>query len=307
MEQVLVCDVGKSTCTAALVSVGGRRRTSVGAGCRALADSGGIQAAFSAITATAEGLDVTEIDLVAAGVAGFASAGDRTALLADLLRSHFGVALMLTDDVTAWHAGALAGRPGVVVAAGTGAVALAVAADGRLRQADGWGYLLGDEGGGYWLGRQGLMSALRASDGRGGSEALRRRAIARYGALEDLPGRLHEEPVRAIASFSRDVADASREGDEDATQIWRRAGHALAETAAAAGKRAGLADPDVALTGGLAAVGDLLLGPFTDRLGTLCAGARVVSAEGDVLDGVYRLATTGGGLHAVRVRVWPGP
>ena len=307
MAHVLTFDVGKSTCAAALITAGDRGGMSRGAGCRAIADPGGVEAVFAAITTTADGLDMTGVDMVAGAVAGVASAADRATRLAELLRRHYGVALMLTDDVTAWHAGALAGRPGVVVAAGTGAVALAISATGQVCQADGLGYLLGDEGGGYWVGRQGLMSALRANDGRSGSEELRRRAIARYGRLGDLPGRLGGEPVRAIASFSRDVADASREGDEEATQIWRRAGHALAETAAAAAKRARLADPDVALTGGLWGAGELLVRPFTGRLATLCAGAQVIAADADALAGLYRLATTGGGLHVSRIRRWPAP
>lgn len=45
---------------------------------------------------------------------------------------------------------------GVGVIAGTGSVAFANDVDGRLNVRGGWGYLLGDEGSGYWLGRAGI-------------------------------------------------------------------------------------------------------------------------------------------------------
>ena len=63
--------------------------------------------------------------------------------------------------------GGLAGREGVAVLAGTGSIALARSADGREARSGGWGYLLGDEGGAYWLGRQAITAYLRWLEGRG--------------------------------------------------------------------------------------------------------------------------------------------
>jgi N-acetylglucosamine kinase-like BadF-type ATPase len=48
----------------------------------------------------------------------------------------------------------------VAVLAGTGSISLARAADGRAGRAGGWGYLLGDEGGGFWLGREAIAALL---------------------------------------------------------------------------------------------------------------------------------------------------
>ena len=64
---------------------------------------------------------------------------------------------------------------------GTGVVALAVGADGALRTADGWGPLLGDEGGGAWIATTGLRAALRALEGRGPATELADAARARFG------------------------------------------------------------------------------------------------------------------------------
>src|SRR5258706_8049587 len=75
------------------------------------------------------------------------------------------------DMVTAL-AGASLTRPGVVVIAGTGSIAYGRREDGRDARAGGWGYLMGDEGSGYAIGRAALQAAAHAADGRGASTRL---------------------------------------------------------------------------------------------------------------------------------------
>ena len=58
-------------------------------------------------------------------------------------------------------------EPGVVLIAGTGSIAYGVNHDGFAARAGGWGYVLGDEGSGYWIGRQALAAVVREADGRG--------------------------------------------------------------------------------------------------------------------------------------------
>jgi N-acetylglucosamine kinase-like BadF-type ATPase len=147
-----------------------------------------------------------------------------------------------------------------------------------VARAGGGGVLLGDDGGGYWIGRRGLALALRARDGRGGSAALLARAEARLGrnlvsAVYDAP-----DPVAVIAAFASDVSDAARDGDEAARSIWADAGRELARTAAAARDRIGIAGP-VSYAGGLFEAGELLLEPFRAGIGDVRAPL------GDALDG----------------------
>ena len=59
---------------------------------------------------------------------------------------------------------------GIAVIAGTGSVAWGVNASGREARAGGWGYLLGDEGSGYWLGREAVRHVLREAQDRGASD-----------------------------------------------------------------------------------------------------------------------------------------
>lgn len=73
---------------------------------------------------------------------------------------------VLDNDGVTQLLGAHGGGPGIVVAAGTGSVAAARYAGGRTAQAGGWGFPVGDEGSGAWLGLRSMQHAHAALDGR---------------------------------------------------------------------------------------------------------------------------------------------
>ena len=116
---------------------------------------------------------VTEAGAAAAGfgLAGLRSDEHARELTAELAR-RTGARVVVGDDTDAALAGAFAGRPGVVVIAGTGSGAAGRDAAGRTVRVGGHGFLLGDEGGGYWIGREAVRAALRAADGTGPPTAL---------------------------------------------------------------------------------------------------------------------------------------
>ena len=74
--------------------------------------------------------------------------------------------VVVNDALVALVAGA-GEQAGVVVVAGTGSIAYGHDAEGRAARAGGWGYLLGDEGGGFWIGRAALSAVVRQFDQRG--------------------------------------------------------------------------------------------------------------------------------------------
>lgn len=235
---------------------------------------------------------VTRIDTVVVGAAGLATLGD--ALRAELpgaLARELGVrtVALVADAVTA-YVGALGPRAGAVVAAGTGLIAVGTDL-ARWRRADGWGHLLGDCGGGAWIGRAGLEAALRAHDGReDGSAPLLARAEERFGPAAGLPAQVYPRPDRpaVLASFAPEVA-ACAATDPVAAEILGAAARHLADSAAAVCPSAG--EPLVAVTGGLTRLGDPLLVPLGDELAKRLPQARWTAAEGDPLDGSVRVAT----------------
>lgn len=296
---VLTFDVGKTGCRAARWADGVRTQEATGDGPVGLASADGAAAALRAMTALGPRLRddaaAGEPDVVVAGLAGLLSAPARAAELLDGLAGAFpGARVVVTSDAITSHAGALSGRPGVVLAAGTGTSAVGLGPDGSVHLVDGWGYLLGDAGSGYAVGRAGIDAALRAHDGRGGSADLLARLEARWGAPGEVPRLVHgaDNPARVVAAFARDVFDAARVGDPDARRICAHAAAELADSTTAAAERAGLGDaPVVATTGGLLHAGPVLAAPFDRALAERLPGARRQEADADALAGAHLLAT----------------
>ncbi|MFD7919368.1 N-acetylglucosamine kinase [Streptomyces sp. NPDC059740] len=231
---------------------------------------------------------------VCVGAAGMATLGEELReRLPSALAAEFGVrrVALAADAVTA-YAGALGQQPGAVVAAGTGLIAMGtdLSPAGGWRRADGWGHLLGDCGGGAWIGRAGLEAALREHDGRqGGSGALLERLTARFGAPAALPALLYPRTDRPalLASFAPDVA-ACAAGDPVAADILERAAAEIADAMAAV-------CPDVpgariAVTGGLLRLGAPLTEPLHAALDKRLPRARETGAVGDPLHGALVVA-----------------
>lgn len=100
---------------------------------------------------------------VALGLSGAHVRSRRDAFLASA--PAFGHITLLDDGSTTLH-GALRGAPGAVIAAGTGSIGEALWPDGRRITVGGWGFCIGDEGSGAWLGLRAMRIAHRVQDGR---------------------------------------------------------------------------------------------------------------------------------------------
>src|SRR3954471_8363414 len=88
--------------------------------------------------------------------------------------------LIVNDALVALEAGAPQ-QPGIVVISGTGSIAYGRNARGEAARAGGWGYVLGDEGSGYWIGRAALRAVLRESDRRGPTTVLTELVLKHFG------------------------------------------------------------------------------------------------------------------------------
>lgn len=95
--------------------------------------------------------------------------------------------LVLDTDAHTMLLGAHGGNPGAMVAAGTGSVGEALHPGGRRFQVSGWGFPVGDEGSGAWLGLRAMSLAQQALDQRGALGPLAQQILERCGASrEDL-------------------------------------------------------------------------------------------------------------------------
>ena len=216
------------------------------------------------------------------------------------------------DDAVTSHAGALSLGWGVSLIAGTGVACLVTSERGEPRIVGGHGYLLGDEGGAFWIGREGLRAALRDSEGRAPSTALGELATRRFGALDSLPVRLHDDArsIDAIARFATDVLSAAA-SDDAAGRIVTEAAEELHGVIGAAARMAGAAVADERVPVGLG--GRLLTEPtpLRDALDARLAEDPTIearTADATPLDGAMLLGMQPEpGTYAPLVHTWrPG-
>jgi N-acetylglucosamine kinase-like BadF-type ATPase len=158
---------------------------------------------------------------------------DKAALLAELIDAE---RLVVTHDAKIAWAGATEGEPGVVVIAGTGSIAYGENAQGESARAGGWGYIYGDEGGGFDIARQALRATLREYEGWGPRTALTPALMELTGAVNanDALHRLYtaEWPRPRVAELAITVDRIASEGDPVAADILRSAAQQLAMLAA---------------------------------------------------------------------------
>lgn len=234
-------------------------------------------------------------DVLAIGSSGLVPGMTAAGLAALLPAGRIGEVRLAHDSITSYLA-ALGDRPGVVVAAGTGVVTLAVG-EHDVARVDGWGYLLGDAGSGYWIGRAALDAVLRAHDGRGPATSLTVPATEAFDDLETAYVELQADELKVsrIAAWARTVAEHAEAGDEVARRISRDAGRELALSAVAGLRRVG---QDVSERPAVSAVGKVFHSPwvaraFAEVIAEALPAAELVTASGEGIDGAARLAGLG--------------
>lgn len=230
-----------------------------------------IQAALRAALMEA-GIDPGEVAAVGLGIAGAAAAHSEAWLrqvTADAL-PHAKIAP--SSDYEIALVGAHGERCGALVLAGTGSLAYGVSRAGESFLAGGWGYLLGDEGSGYWLGAQALRAAARMSDGRGPATALLEKmlgALNLESARDLIPWLYQHAPPRAreLAALAPLVMACADSGDPTGVEILDHGAHELALAARAVIRRLGLETGNIAFAGSLLTQPNALSLRLCDLLG----------------------------------------
>ncbi|HDJ89335.1 MAG TPA: hypothetical protein ENG40_01405 [Thermoprotei archaeon] len=161
--------------------------------------------------------------------------------------------------------GAHAGRPGIIIIAGTGSVAAGINRNRRYVRVGGWGYLLGDEGSAFTLGRRGLIAVLREYDGRGISTKITEKIFSKLGIndYEDIILKIYgaKEVVGRIASLAPCVTEAAAEGDSIANEIISSEMENVGELIYTVAKRLEMLGEEIpiAIIGGVFRAGEIVI------------------------------------------------
>lgn len=191
--------------------------------------TGRLNAAISAALETAQAApaDITSLGMGLAGVDRPAEAQRLTSWLGETYPALQG-RWVGNDALPALRQGA--GRlAGIIVIAGTGSICTGVTEDGRIIRSGGWGGSLGDEGSGFWIGRNALEAACQMADGRRPRTALLDEVLAAlklHEPTEMIPwvqALDADQFKRRVATIAPVVFRLAAAGDSGARRIFRLA------------------------------------------------------------------------------------
>ena len=205
-------------------------------------------------------------------------------------------ALAVPDVAIALHA-VTEKLPGVIVISGTGAMGYGEDAEGKEYRASGWGYLLGDEGSGYHIGRKGLQAATQAFDGRGPQTRLVEYACESFkvGDLRDILDIIYggDWSPDVMGDFTPYVVKAADADDEVSRKILQDAGESLAMVAVSILRQMDALDNTipVGLVGGVFAhAGPILHKGFSEALQSRAPKAITILSQHSPILGALVLA-----------------
>jgi N-acetylglucosamine kinase-like BadF-type ATPase len=222
---------------------------------------------------------------VALGIAGADRPQDEAVLRGILRRIGFRDRVVVTNDARIAFVAGSERRVGLALVCGTGSIAWGRNRAGEVARSGGWGWHLGDEGSGFWIGERAIREVLRAADGRGPATSLDR-ALSEHFEIARPEQILYaiydrEFPRTRVAKFASLVEQAALAGDGVAKAILADAAGELVRAAASVRDRLRLEEEpyDVVLSGGTFAAVPTLEREVGRRLATANAHVRKLTEE----------------------------
>jgi N-acetylmuramic acid 6-phosphate etherase len=235
-----------------------------------------------------------EADRIGVFLAGCATEEDRAVLL-KLARPVWPKAkIVVGSDRDSGMAACLRDRDGIAVNAGTGS-SVTGRSGSRSEKAGGWGHILGDAGGAYFVSVRALRSILRQYDLNRGEREFAANILRALGLnnFDELVRWAQTADKMEIASLAPVVFEAARKSDEAARQIIAAGVSALVDFTTAVSMRLQLETPEVRLMGGLFENQKFYAVAFAKALSEKIAGAKVALCESAPEVGAAWLAADG--------------
>src|SRR5438128_1614773 len=177
----------------------------------------GVEKVLHEVMETAIGDRAITPAAICLGIAGVDREDEARTVRAIMRRIGYKSRTLVVNDALIALVAAAGDAPGVVIIAGTGAIVYGRNAAGEAARAGGWGHMIGDEGSGYWIGREALSAVMRAADGRGPQTALRDEILAHFAVADvsRLPRFVYDRahPRMAVAALGPLIQRVSEQGD----------------------------------------------------------------------------------------------
>lgn len=261
-------DGGGSSCRFALLQDGRRREIALGPANVHSDRAAALETIREGLSQLAQGIGDLGGARLHAGLAGVLTEDDARTVAAAIPVAH----VRVTDDRPTTMRGALGAGDGTVAAIGTGSFFGRQAA-GAQHFVGGWGYQLGDEASGAWLGRRLLSATLHAVDGVGPHSPLTETLMTRFGGPAGIVAFARDARPADMAALAAGLVASP--ADPVAAQLLRDGADWIIGAIGALGWREG---ETLCLLGGL--------GPHYARL----LGVPVAAPLGNALDGALALA-----------------
>lgn len=224
------------------------------------------------------------VDRILMGITGYSPTTDFDTYFSE----EFSAPVNVISDIELAYRANFGQYEGVLIYAGTGAVAFTINKAGKPLRIGGWGYLLGDEGAGYWMGREAIRSAMLFIDGEVAPEpkTLEALTLAAMNAHDwsTVKNFVYGRDRNEIAALSRVVAECAEGGDPTAIAIIKEAAKFLADLVHRTEEITGRENLAVKFAGGVAQIK-----PVANELREIL-GDRCVVASADIALEAARLA-----------------
>jgi len=213
-----------------------------------------------------------KIDQIFLGLAGAGRKSDQEEIISLFSDTDFAGKIAVDSDAMVALAGAFGTGPGIIIVSGTGAICFGKSNEGKIFRSGGWGYLLGDEGSGYFIGREAIIAALKDLDGRAEKTNLRNCLENHFNlsSIDQIIPQIYQNKVDriAIADIAPIVFEQANQGDSIAEEIIRRTGKELGILARAVAQRLNFENDElkVALTGSIFKQKDMLINEISKEL-----------------------------------------
>jgi len=205
-----------------------------------------------------------------AGVTGASDQPEENSAIKALLLKHFPDSQISVDiDVALGYRANFNEDRGIYLYAGTGSIAIYIDEDRKLRANGGWGYLLGDEGAGYWIGREALRQLLgEIESGKNISriKEILNGKLAIFNRSEILKyayGNSRED----IARLAKPLIELAIQGDSSAKEITKISAQHLSDLVLRTEENAGLKNARIVFGGGIAQSGAIITSEIERILG----------------------------------------